>query len=62
MKPLQMAPQTECACTQKEPEHGSTKNQLSKGTYLTLGAGILVGWYLLYSKLLPFSNFLPIPY
>jgi len=57
MKTLQMAPETECACTQKKPEHGSTKNQLSKGTYLALGAGILVGWYLLYSQLLPFSHF-----
>jgi len=57
MKTLQMAPQTECACTQKKPEPGSTKKQLSKRTYLTLGAGILVGWYLLYSQLLSFSHF-----
>lgn len=57
MKTLQMAPQTECECTQQKPELKSRKNQLSKGSYLALGLTILTGWYLLYSQLLPFSHF-----
>ncbi len=57
MKTLQMAPQTECGCTPKKPVPQSIKNQLSKGTYMVRGAVILLGWYLLYSQLLPFSHF-----
>lgn len=52
-----MAPQTECECTQKKPEHKSHQTQLSKGVYLALGAGILAAWYLVYSQLLPFSHY-----
>ncbi len=57
MKTLQMAPQTECACTQKKPEPQSNKKPLSNAAYLAMGAAILAGWYLLYSQLLPFSHY-----
>ncbi|MEN8198675.1 MAG: permease [Thermodesulfobacteriota bacterium] len=52
-----MAPQTECDCSQKKPTPQSTKPQLSKGTYIALGAVILGGCYLLYNQLLPISHF-----
>ncbi len=58
MKPLQMAPQTDCACTQKKPEQKPSKNPLSGGTYLALGGIAIAGWYAIYSQLLPFSHFL----
>jgi len=57
MKTLKMAAPIECPCTTKKPEPGTNKKQLSNGTYLALGAGILVCWYLLYSQLLSFSHF-----
>ncbi|CAK8716507.1 MAG: hypothetical protein CDV28_1424 [Candidatus Electronema aureum] len=52
MEPIQLGG---CGCPNKD--NGTNKPAMSKGRMLLLGIAGLAGWYLLYSLLLPFSQF-----